>query len=600
MEVIPALTHGDYTVGWVCALPKEQTAAIAMLDQIHDLELPTPPNDQNSYTLGSIGKHNVVIACLPKGKSGTVSAAVVAVQMVNTFPNIKIGLMVGIGGGVPKKQVRLGDVVVSTPTDTFSGVVQWDLGSAENGDAFKRTGALNSPPKSLLTALGKLETEHELHGSKISEYLDELRNKFPRLASSYLKTENFEDVLFKANYSHIAKVPANEDDDYDSDEYEEEEEEESCRLCDKTKTIKRKPRDMKIHYGLIASGNRDIKDAVLRDQINKNLDGNVLCIETEAAGLLDDFPCIIIRGICDYADSHKDSYKNWQEYAAAVAAGFAKELLGCIKASDVEREKPAKELIQTEINRWLSPPDPSINYNEALRRRHKGSGGWFLRCDAFNEWKKRQNSFLWLHGIPGCGKTILSSTIIENLSSHQPLLYFYFDFTDANKQTFEKMIRSLIGQLYYQCAHASPQLDVLFSSCKGGHEQPTCQQLCEIFSRMVEQAKEIWLVLDALDESSEEERKESSMWMRGILASSERWNVHLIMTSRPENDIKNSVMDFSDTSGIVHIQSDSTTDDISAYVRWRIRECDGLKRWRLHPEVQNEIENVVGGKANGM
>lgn len=90
----------DYTVGWVCALPKEQTAAMAMLDQRH-ADLPKPPNDHNTYTLGTIGKHNVAIACLPKGKVGTSSAATVATQMISTFPAIQFGLMVGIGGGVP-------------------------------------------------------------------------------------------------------------------------------------------------------------------------------------------------------------------------------------------------------------------------------------------------------------------------------------------------------------------------------------------------------------------------------------------------------------------------------------------------------------------
>src|SRR5437667_10525639 len=116
-----ALAHNDYTVGWVCALPKEHTAAIAMLDQKHP-DLPKPPNDHNTYTLGCIGKHNIVIACLPKGKVGNNSSATVATRMTSTFPSIKFGLMVGIGGGVPPK-VRLGADVVSRPLDEYTGVV---------------------------------------------------------------------------------------------------------------------------------------------------------------------------------------------------------------------------------------------------------------------------------------------------------------------------------------------------------------------------------------------------------------------------------------------------------------------------------------------
>ena len=332
-------THNDYTVGWVCALPKEQTAATAMLDQKHD-NLPKPPNDPNTYTLGSIGKHNIVIACLPKGKVGTNPAATVAAWMISSFPSIKFGLMVGIGGGIPPK-VRLGDVVVSTPVGQFPGVVQWDFGKATQGGNFERTGSLNNPPNALLTALTKLETEHELNGSQIPEYLDELKQKWPKLAAKYLRSESLEDVLFRAGYGHVSEntsdytaIP-----DYDNGE----EEGENCRFCDRTQVVKRKPRDMRVHYGLVASGNQVIKDSISRDKLNKDLGGNILCVEMEAAGLMNNFPCIIIRGICDYADSHKNKY--WQEYAATVAAGFAKELLGYVQPSDVDGERAVKDIL---------------------------------------------------------------------------------------------------------------------------------------------------------------------------------------------------------------------------------------------------------------
>jgi nucleoside phosphorylase len=331
--------HNDYTVGWVCALPKEQTAAIAMLDRRH-ADLSKAPNDHNTYTLGSINKHNIVIACLPKGRVGTNPAVTVTTSMISTFPAIKFGLMVGIGGGIPPK-ARLGDVVVSTPVGQFPGVVQWDFGKVKQGGNFERTGSLNNPPSSLLTALTKLETEHELNESKIPEYLDELKQKWPRLASKYLRSDSLEDVLFKADYGHVSEsstdcgtIPDNDDGD---------EEEESCPFCDRTKTVKRKPRDMRVHYGLIASGNQVIKDATFRDKLNKDLGMNVLCVEMEAAGLMNNFPCIIIRGICDYADSHKN--KDWQEHAAAVAAAFAKELLQYVQPNDVDRERTAKDML---------------------------------------------------------------------------------------------------------------------------------------------------------------------------------------------------------------------------------------------------------------
>jgi nucleoside phosphorylase len=346
------LTYDGYTVGWVCALSKEQTAATAMLDEEY-ADLPTPPNDHNTYTLGRIGKHNIVIACLPEGEISNSAAATVATRMTSTFPSIKFGLMVGIGGGVPPT-VRLGDVVVSTPVDGFGGAVQWDLGKAEQDDTFKRTGCLDSPPNALRTVLTKLKIKHEMKGSMISQYLEDLKTNWPRLAAKYTRSESLKDVLFRADYNHVERytmgdggIPGNageaeiredkegKEEDNEEGEEQDEEEEKGCINCDRSKIVKRKARNMRVHYGLIASGNQVIKDAAFRDKVNKRLGGRVLCFEMEAAGLMNDFPCIVIRGICDYADSHKN--KVWQEHAAAVAAAFAKELLLMVPVYEVDQ-----------------------------------------------------------------------------------------------------------------------------------------------------------------------------------------------------------------------------------------------------------------------
>lgn len=276
----------------------------------------------NVNPLGSINEHNIVITCLPMGRYGTVPAATVAANMTSTFPAIRFGLMVGIGGGIPPN-VRLGDVVVSVPQNRTPGVVQWDMGKTEQGGMFRRTGALNNPPTSLLTALALLESDRELGISEIPRYLEELGMKFPSLKEKYLKSD-LKDVLFEAKYSHDSEAS-------------------NCENCAKDRMIERAPRNFTVHYGIIASGNQVIKDAIFRDSLVKALGGNVLCIEMEAAGLMNNFPCIAIRGICDYADSHKN--KAWQEHAAAMAAAFAKELLGYVMVDEVAAEKPAKDVL---------------------------------------------------------------------------------------------------------------------------------------------------------------------------------------------------------------------------------------------------------------
>lgn len=133
MPTEPLLRQEDFTVGWICALPTEMAAACAMLDEEYDMLHNQHPADHNSYQLGRIGRHKIVIACLPE--YGTSPAATVAKDMLRTFESIKVGVVVGIGAGIPSEhnEIRLGDVVVSSSEGTHGGVVQWDRGKIRDG-----------------------------------------------------------------------------------------------------------------------------------------------------------------------------------------------------------------------------------------------------------------------------------------------------------------------------------------------------------------------------------------------------------------------------------------------------------------------------------
>ncbi|KAL4986298.1 purine and uridine phosphorylase [Aspergillus falconensis] len=306
-------SHRDYTVGWICALSVETAVSKAMLDKLHPT-LPQPKNDQNVYTLGELHGHNVVIACLPSGVYGTWSASIVAVQMLNTFPAIRFSLLVGIGGGVPSNglDIRLGDVVVSKPTNIYGGVVQYDYGKTIGTGRFQRTGSSNKPPSILLAGISRLEADHFIGSSQIPAYLAQMTARYPATERVSCPGSEY-DILFDAGYRH--HNPQDRD----------------CRQCDPDRRVQRSPRSSHsplIHYGLIASGSQVMRDGLVRDQISRELGGSVMCFEMEAAGLMDNFPCLVIRGICDYADSHKN--KSWQPYAAAVASAYAKELLSVI------------------------------------------------------------------------------------------------------------------------------------------------------------------------------------------------------------------------------------------------------------------------------
>ena len=178
-------------------------AAEAMLDEKYQ-GLPTHPKDQNTYTLGRINNHNVVIACLPTGVYGTVSASIVALQIQHTFNSIRYSLMVGIGGGVPSKEadIRLGDIVVSKPRRDFGGVIQYDHGKTVAEGKFERTGMLNKPPPILLTAVSKMQANHTLQNDRISSHLDNALIKNPSAGGMLTYCGNEQDILFQSAYEH--------------------------------------------------------------------------------------------------------------------------------------------------------------------------------------------------------------------------------------------------------------------------------------------------------------------------------------------------------------------------------------------------------------
>ncbi|KAH0556001.1 hypothetical protein GP486_006056 [Trichoglossum hirsutum] len=616
----PGLAHVDYTVGWICAITTEYVAAQAFLDEKHEGPECVSPNDNNHYTLGKIGKHNVVIAVLPDGEYGTSSVAGAARDMLHSFPNIRVGLIVGIGGGAPSRKydIRLGDVVVSAPRDGESGVFQYDFGKTIQNQSFQHTRFLNQSPTILRTAVNGLKAQYESEGHQLEATINAVLDKKPRLRKKYKRPDSSSDRLYQSRVIH----PPNDQAD-------------CATVCgdDPLKLILRPERtededNPAIHNGLIASANQLMKDASVRDKLAAEKD--VLCFEMEAAGLVNHFPCLVIRGISDYSDSHKN--KEWQGYSAMVAAAYAKDLLRHIPPNRLEAEKRIIDVIRSEfnefhisnretreavenlgiehkqdkINRWLQAPDISVNYHKALEQRHKGTGHWFLENKVFTEWKTQPNAFLWLHGIPGCGKTILSATIIEHLEKailpSQSLLYFYFDSSDISKQSLDSMIRSLISQLYDRSDITRTSVDSLFSFCGDGRQQPRSESLCEVFLHSIKQVDKVWIILDALDECETRKGNQTGgllSWMKGLL-DSELKDVQLLVTSRPERDIQTALEVWVRKECIINIQSNLITDDIRAYIRTKVKRGDGLQRWQGFPEVQDEIENQLAAKANGM
>lgn len=302
----------QYTVGIICPLPKEFMAIRILLDEIHEAVY-TAKEDTNHYILGRIGCHNVVATCLPSGEYGTNSAAITASGMKSSFPKVRFCLLVGIGGGVSsdKNDIRLGDVVVSHPERNLPGVIQYDLAKALQNNVFESTGTLRPPPRVLLSAISLLKSDPKTDETLVTylKEIEECRNEYRRPVQ---------------DQRHCSGKTCR-----DSSE-------KKASLDEINNEMETRPRlnHPAIHYGIVASGNLVIKDTHTRDRLAREY--GAICFEMEAAGVMNVLPSLVIRGISDYANSHKNNI--WQEYAAAAAASYAKLLLSVVKPlEDVER-----------------------------------------------------------------------------------------------------------------------------------------------------------------------------------------------------------------------------------------------------------------------
>ncbi|KAH7024704.1 uncharacterized protein B0I36DRAFT_249958, partial [Microdochium trichocladiopsis] len=417
------LRRDDYTVGWVSALPLELRAALACLDEQHDT-LPRDRDDYNAYVFGRIHQHNVVMASLPSGDYGNNSAANVAVHMRRSFPSIQLLLLIGIAGGVPSPaDVRLGDIVVGLR------VVQHDLGrEVKNGQFVHTAAAAYNVHSSIGTTLALMQASVE--PGAIGAILDNMRAARPSLVP----------LIARQRREHTDEPV--------------------------------------IHYGTIASGDQVVKHAGLRDHIGQT--HGALCIEMEAAGLKHDFPSLTVRGVCDYADSHKK--KEWQPYAAATAAAFAKLFLSHSAppaqpspGDDVVVEEPEPSvLLLRKFNRkkWLE----SLFFEQIDARLdgvsdpHDDTCAWILETDAYLGWQdpKQQlahHGFLWVRGKAGVGKSTImkflcSTARKESLDRNEIVLSFFFHARggDLEKSTIG-MFRSILYQLFTKAPHLQTLLD---------------------------------------------------------------------------------------------------------------------------------------------
>ncbi|GJN78761.1 hypothetical protein PLIIFM63780_002270 [Purpureocillium lilacinum] len=420
------------------------------------------------------------------------------------------------------------------------------------------------------------------------------------------------DRLFQAEYEHV-----------NSDS--------GCEQCDRTRAVHRDARDDTdpvIHYGNIASGNQVVKNANMRDRLSKDL--GVLCFEMEAAGLMQDFPCLVIRGICDYADSHKN--KAWQGYAAAAAAAFARELLSVIPADRVLQEKPIPQLVSDPVLQELvsntneviskQTSKQDIRYeNEKQIQCHRtfktskyedfkninpdrvpGTCNWVLEHPQYVKWRQSpHDDLLWISADPGCGKSVLAKSLIDKeLQSTRDHTVCYFFFKDNEEQ--DSLATSLCAVLH-QLFGSQPQLLRHAANAferNGQKLQNEVDELWRIFLAAAtdESANAVTCVLDALDECQGDGRRKlirllTDFYVRHS-STSTKSQLRFLVTNRPYQDIESGFNHIPSALPSIRLAGEESNADISEEINLVIRQKIQTAGEKLHPE--QEVRDALEAK----
>lgn len=254
--------------------------------------------------------------------------------------------------------------------------------------------------------------------------------------------------------------------------------------------------------------------------------------------------------------------------------------------------------------RWLAAPDPYSNHNAACAAHSPTTGNWLLASDAFKSWWENPHELLWIYGLPGCGKSVLASTVIEHARNlcdkipYRTLLYFYFDFREEAKQTVDGFLRSMLVQLSCIASDFPPELQDLYSHLESKQQQPTLSDLSDTFFSILERCQQMYLVVDALDECSTKysPEREGMFVLIEKLMDRKPVSVNTLVLSREEQDIADRLQ-YVNTQRVC-IQNETVDADIRVHVRRLLADDSRLRN--KSQLMKDGIEKTLVDGAHGM
>ncbi|KAK4059628.1 hypothetical protein Trihar35433_10675 [Trichoderma harzianum] len=638
-------SRDEFEIAIVCTRALEYDAVCLLIDEFWDTDgdsLGRARGDPNTYTTGCMGKYNIVVVLLCS--SGKANASGAAASLRSSYPCIDLLILTGICEGVPDangEELLLGDVVVSET------VIQFDLGTQhvagfEVKDTLEdRHGRANKNIRNFIANI-KTEMGYQRIEQKAAAFLEKIQSRTSeakyqqrRRATTYMYPGSANDVLFDSthyhkHYSSSQCVCA----DYrpDEDLYAVCEdarnlscEETGCELSSlkirdrlHRKNLLENAGQLKfaqipsIFFGRFGSGDMAFNSGAHRDSLAKK--HGIIAFEMEGAGMWDELPCIIVKGVNDYGDGHKTKkWAEWQSFAAATAASVARALIERYPQTD---KPPVIELKANKVSSQLQENKACLdalfitNPKHDKKRIEDTKGGllhdayiWITRNAAFLQWLEDPNThLLWIKGDPGKGKTMLLCGVINELQTIKPgsnIYYFLCQATDVRLNNASAILRGLLHMMIVQ----QPSLisyvkDEYDQSGKSAFEGTNSWV---VLSRLFEQIlrddslNESIFVIDALDECMEDLTQLLDIIVRNSSSSS---RVKWLVSSRNEADIQEALAAAENKSTVsLELNGESVSTAIATYIRYKVQLLADKKGYKQ--PTRERVERYLSDNASG-
>ncbi|KAL7919421.1 WD40 repeat-like protein [Trichoderma austrokoningii] len=566
-----------------------------------------------------MGSFDIVLVLLPE--SGKASAASAASNFRSSFSNITLALLVGVCGGVPytkdNEEILLGDVVISKT------VVQYDLGGQYSGNFLTKEtleNRLGRPGRNIRSIVTLMESNHgrERLESRATVLLEQLQRhanrKKTRKPVNYEYPGILKDRLFDSNYVHKHQVllPHRCCEEFPCDRS-------HILSCDdlgcedeylvQRQRLNSQCQNLSIFIGRFGSGDMILKAGTYRDHIAQC--HGILAFEMEAAGIWDELPCIIVKGISNYADGHWNAGSNWQQFAAATAAATARALLERYPKTDKPRSPMAvvenrKERTKEEDEclRDMRTTDSSLD----KKRIEDTNGGllrdsyiWILSNAEFIQWRHNSDGgLLWIKGDPGKGKTMLICGLIDELQTNRltNLHYFFCQASDSRLNSATKVLCSLVYSIACQDQEA---LSLVMEKYRHAgrelfHNTNSWTAMSQVMNQILRKAnlKDSVFIIDGLDECV----TDLALLLDFITQAPEHAEAKWIVSSRNWPSIEEKLNTSSKKLLLsLELNEQSISDAVHIYIKHKVDQLATIKK--LDEHSRDVVQAHLSSNANG-